>query len=52
MSARTAVQHHAPRGWWCGVDLRARGPSFALAVKPGRARARKRLPSSREPASV
>jgi hypothetical protein len=34
------------------LNLRARGPCFALPVRARRAKARKRLPSSREPASV
>jgi hypothetical protein len=33
------------------LNLRARGPCFALPVRARRAKARKRLPSSREPAS-
>jgi len=34
-----------------GVDLRARGPCVALAVRPRRAKARERLPSYRESTS-
>ena len=55
MSARCAVLHRradlAASGGRRGVDLRARGPCFALPVKARRAKARERLPSYREPAS-
>jgi len=26
-SARCAVRHHAPRGWWSGLDLRIEDPA-------------------------